>query len=128
MYHETETPALHPFRSQIWNGTCDAGQLTHGGLQDSIQHGKVWIIYLPRRTIDLYGILQDFWDVYHKKLGFLNVVDDKHLYVRTSTETRTFQVAGGMLYGMDPNVRNNAFKVHNQPGNASDALREIGLR
>jgi hypothetical protein len=75
---------------------------------------------------DSCGIPQDFWDVYHKKLGFLNVVDDKHLYVRTSTETRTFQVAGGMLYGMDPNVQNKSFKVHNQPGNASgDGLLEI---
>jgi hypothetical protein len=68
---------------------------------------------------------QDFWDVYHKKLGLLNKVgegrDEDELYIRTSTETRTFQVAGGMLYGMDPSRGGNPFKVHNQPNTVSTA-------
>jgi hypothetical protein len=41
VYHETDVPAQHPFLSQIWNGTCDAGQLSRGGLDDAVQHGKV---------------------------------------------------------------------------------------
>lgn len=41
VYHETDVPEWHPFRAQIWNGTCDAGQLTRGGLEDAIKHGKV---------------------------------------------------------------------------------------
>jgi 2-phosphoxylose phosphatase len=63
---------------------------------------------------------QDFWELYHKKLGFLNKVNEHELYIRTSTETRTFQVAGGMLYGMDPHTVKQPFKVHNQPANVGD--------
>lgn len=39
--HQTQTPQWHPFASRIWNGSCDSGQLTAGGLKDAIQHGKV---------------------------------------------------------------------------------------
>jgi hypothetical protein len=55
--------------------------------------------------------------VYHGKLGFLKAVDEKTLHVRTSTETRTFQVAGGVLYGMDKSMARRPFKVHTQPDN-----------
>lgn len=41
IYHETVIPSNHPFLSQIWNGSCDEGQLTAAGLEDAIQHGKV---------------------------------------------------------------------------------------
>ncbi|KDQ50599.1 hypothetical protein JAAARDRAFT_41911 [Jaapia argillacea MUCL 33604] len=98
IFHETSLPHSHPFLRQFWNGSCDAGQLTKGGLDDSIHHGK------------------DFFDVYHRKLGFLDGrVTEEELYVRTSTETRTFQVAGGMLYGMDPSITGRSFRVHTQP-------------
>ncbi|TFY78410.1 hypothetical protein EWM64_g5599 [Hericium alpestre] len=54
VFHNIHTPPTHPFISQIWNGTCDEGQLTEDGLRDGIRHG------------------QDFWGVYHTKLGFLH--------------------------------------------------------
>ncbi|KAK7684387.1 hypothetical protein QCA50_012334 [Cerrena zonata] len=99
IFHETTSPAWHPFLSQIWNGTCDQGQLTQGGLEDAISHGK------------------DFWSVYANKLGLLKSVNEKDIFVRTSTETRTFQVAGGMLEGMDPSSKGKQFPVVTQPGN-----------
>jgi 2-phosphoxylose phosphatase len=39
--HEATTPPQHPFARKIWPGTCDAGQLTAGGLLDASQHGRV---------------------------------------------------------------------------------------
>ncbi|KAI0698791.1 phosphoglycerate mutase-like protein [Earliella scabrosa] len=97
VFHETTSPSWHPFLSQIWNGTCDQGQLTKGGLDDAIRHGK------------------DFWSVYHHELGFLTSVTEKDIFIRTSTETRTFQVAGGLLSGMDPARAGKLFPVTTQP-------------
>ncbi|KAH9851200.1 phosphoglycerate mutase-like protein [Lenzites betulinus] len=97
IFHETVSPPWHPFLSQIWNGTCDEGQLTKGGLEDAIRHG------------------QDFWSVYHHALRFLTSVDERDIFVRTSTETRTFQVAGGLLVGMDPSMSTKTFPVTTQP-------------
>ncbi|KAF8484365.1 phosphoglycerate mutase-like protein [Gautieria morchelliformis] len=97
IYHETFVPPTHPFLSQFWNGSCDLGQLTAGGLQDSVAHGK------------------DFASVYIDKLKFLQNINAKDIWVRTTTEDRTYQVAGGMLYGMDNSVDNQPFKVHNEP-------------
>ncbi|KAI0071352.1 phosphoglycerate mutase-like protein [Panus rudis PR-1116 ss-1] len=96
VFHEVTVPDWHPFRSQIWNGSCDQGQLTEEGLQDAIQHGK------------------DFWSVYVGKLGLLRSVNQQDIFVRTSSETRTFQVAGGMLTGMDASFANKDFPVVNQ--------------
>lgn len=39
--HTATTPAQHPFARAMWHGTCDAGQLTPGGLRDAARHGKV---------------------------------------------------------------------------------------
>ncbi|EIW56337.1 phosphoglycerate mutase-like protein [Trametes versicolor FP-101664 SS1] len=97
VFHETVSPPWHPFLSQIWNGTCDEGQLTKGGLEDAIRHG------------------QDFWSVYHHELGFLTSVNEQDIFIRTSTETRTFQVAGGVLVGMDPSMATKTFPVTTQP-------------
>ncbi|KAI0659475.1 phosphoglycerate mutase-like protein [Cubamyces menziesii] len=97
VFHKTDSPAWHPFLSQIWNGTCDQGQLTEGGLQDSIRHG------------------QDFWSVYHSELGYLKSVNEKDIFIRTSTETRTFQVASGLLVGMDSRMASKTFPVTTQP-------------
>lgn len=41
VFHQTTIPAWHPYLNTIWNGTCDAGQLTQEGLEDAILHGKV---------------------------------------------------------------------------------------
>lgn len=41
VFHETLIPSWHPYLSTIWNGTCDAGQLTREGLDDAILHGQV---------------------------------------------------------------------------------------
>ena len=59
--------------------------------------------------------LQDFWAVYHDKLGFLKTVNENDIFIRTSTETRTFQVAGGLLAGMDPGMIGRPFPVTTQP-------------
>ncbi|KAH9911777.1 phosphoglycerate mutase-like protein [Epithele typhae] len=99
VFHNTNSPSWHPFLSLFWNGTCDGGQLTRGGLDDAVKHGK------------------DFWSVYHNKLGFLKKVDEEDILVRTSAATRTFQVAGGLLFGMDPNMAVKDFPVTTQPEN-----------
>ncbi|KAI0772316.1 phosphoglycerate mutase-like protein [Trametes elegans] len=97
VFHETVNPPWHPFLEQIWNGTCDEGQLTKGGLEDAILHG------------------QDFWSVYSRELGFLKSVNERDIFIRTSTETRTFQVASGLLVGMDPRMATKSFPVTTQP-------------
>jgi len=97
IFHETVIPDTHPFLSQIWNGSCDEGQLTAAGLQDAIAHGK------------------DFAAVYMDKLNFLKTIDENDIWIRTSTEDRTYQVAGGWLYGMKPSLDNVPFKVRNEP-------------
>lgn len=97
VFTRTSTPLSHPFANRIWAGTCDSGQLTREGLDDAIKHG------------------QDFWGVYHEKLGFLERVNEKEIYIRTSTEPRTHQVAGAMLYGMDPDTAGKQWSVHMQP-------------
>ncbi|KAI9463914.1 phosphoglycerate mutase-like protein [Russula earlei] len=95
--HDATTPLNHPFASTIWSGTCDAGQLTPGGLLDASQHGK------------------DLWELYHDRLGFLSAVDPAEIWVRTSTEDRTMQVAGAMLAAMDPSVAGQPWTVYTQP-------------
>ncbi|PCH43274.1 phosphoglycerate mutase-like protein [Wolfiporia cocos MD-104 SS10] len=97
IYHKTYSPPWHPFLIQIWNGTCDQGQLTQEGLQDAIRHGE------------------DLWAVYAEKLGFLTTINEYDIFIRTSTETRTFQVAGGLLQGMDPGMATKTFPVTTQP-------------
>ncbi|KAI6142938.1 histidine phosphatase superfamily [Pisolithus tinctorius] len=83
--------------NRIWAGTCDSGQLTREGLDDAIKHGRVR------------------WGVYHERLRFLEHVSEKEIYVRTSTEPRTQQVAGAMLYGMDPNTASKQWPMYIQP-------------
>ncbi len=67
---------------------------------------------------------QDFWSVYGRKLGFLTSVNAKDIFIRTSTETRTFQVASGVLVGMDPAMAAKSFPVTTQPSPVSRALAE----
>lgn len=97
IFTQTSTHPLHPFADRIWAGTCDSGQLTREGFDDAIKHGK------------------DLWGVYHERLGFLEHVNEKEIYIRTSTEPRTHQVAGAMLYGMDPDTAGKQWSVHMQP-------------
>ncbi|KAG6330872.1 hypothetical protein ID866_8217 [Astraeus odoratus] len=99
VYTQTSTLADHPFAERMWAGTCDAGQMTRAGLEDAVRHG------------------QDFWGVYHSKLGFLEHVSPEEIYIRTSNEARTHHVAGAMLYGMDPNTAGRHWPVHTQPAN-----------
>ncbi|KAL0960733.1 hypothetical protein HGRIS_005757 [Hohenbuehelia grisea] len=96
---QTFAPTWHPFARTFWNGTCDGGQLTRGGLEDAIKHGR------------------DFWSVYHNKLGFLKSVSENEIFVRTSKEPRTQHVASGLLFGMDPSTARRSFPVHVQPSN-----------
>ncbi|KAH8988416.1 phosphoglycerate mutase-like protein [Lactarius akahatsu] len=82
--HAATTPAQHPFARAMWRGTCDAGQLTPGGLRDAARHGK------------------DLWELYHARLGLVSAPRPRpdEVWVRTSTEDRTMQVAGAMLAAM----------------------------
>lgn len=41
------------------------------------------------------------------------------IYVRTSTEDRTYEVAGGMLFGIDPAIEGKSFKVFTEPASVS---------
>jgi len=114
IFHETVISATHPFLSQIWNGSCDEGQLTAGGLRDAIAHGKV-VIPSDSHCLLIDNESQDFASVYVHRLKFLKDVNPTDIWVRTSTEDRTYQVAGGLLYGVDASVDQKVFKVHNQP-------------
>ncbi|KAA1477624.1 phosphoglycerate mutase-like protein [Dentipellis sp. KUC8613] len=97
VFHNTFTPPDHPFISLIWNGTCDEGQLTEAGLRDAIRHG------------------QDFWGVYHTKLGFLHQVDESEIFIRTSVADRTYQVSSGLLFGMDSATAHRSWPVYTEP-------------
>jgi 2-phosphoxylose phosphatase len=58
---------------------------------------------------------QDLWELYHDRLGFLDAVDPCEIWIRTSTEDRTMQVAGAMLAAMDPQRAGQPWAVHTQP-------------
>ncbi|KAH9033546.1 histidine phosphatase superfamily [Lactarius pseudohatsudake] len=90
-------PPGHPFREQIWTGSCEVGQLTPGGFQDSKTHGK------------------DLWEVYHAQLGFLQAVQPSEISVRTTHVDRTKHVASGVLAGMDPSSAKRKWPAHAQP-------------
>lgn len=68
------------------------------------------------------GRAQDFWAVYAGELDFLQTVNEHDIFIRTSTETRTFQVAGGLLTGMDPAMATKTFPVTTQPSAVSNSL------
>ncbi|KAH9039872.1 phosphoglycerate mutase-like protein [Lactarius pseudohatsudake] len=90
-------PPGHPFKEQIWAGSCEEGQLTAGGFHDSKTHGK------------------DLWDVYHAHLGFLQAVQPSEISVRTTYIDRTKHVASGVLAGMDPSSAKRKWPAHAQP-------------
>jgi hypothetical protein len=58
---------------------------------------------------------QDYWAVYAKKLGLLKSVNEKDIFFRTSVETRTMQVASGLITGFDPAFATKVFPVTTQP-------------
>jgi hypothetical protein len=99
--HETNIPAWHPFLRGFWNGTCDQGQLTAGGLDDAIKHGRVSLTNRPSVFHD-YPLMPDFFAVCDNKVGFLKDISTKDILIRTSIEPRTFRVAGGFLYDTEP--------------------------
>lgn len=126
VFHETVIPPWHPYLGTIWNGTCDAGQLTQEGLEDAIHHGSV-SLGLILLTSELMFCFQDFWSVYHDKLGFLANVNTEDIHVRTTTEVRTHQVAGGILFGMDPATAEIPWPVYTQPGSVSGSSLVLSI-
>ena len=97
IYHKIHTPSWHPLLSLLWNGTCDKGMLTAGGLKDSIKHGRDFIgVYGPHGVNPLL------------KRG----VNEKDVLFRTSNADRTYQVSGGLLAGMG---YDREFPVYTQP-------------
>ncbi|KAH9017569.1 phosphoglycerate mutase-like protein, partial [Lactarius pseudohatsudake] len=98
--HPATTPAQHPFARAMWRGTCDAGQLTPGGLRDAARHGK------------------DLWELYHARLRLVSAPRPRpdEVWVRTSTEDRTMQVAGAMLAAMGAGTdAGRPWAVYTQP-------------
>jgi len=65
---------------------------------------------------------QDLWELYHDRLEFLTAVDPTEIWVRTSTEDRTLQVAGAMLAAMDPRASGKPWKVHTQPASVCNTV------
>lgn len=120
VFHKTEVPDWHPFLSTFWNGTCDEGQLTREGLDDAVQHGQVGIPPAVR-TVPKHAnhLRQDYWEIYSKKLGLLKSVNEQDIFVRTSVETRTMQVASGLLTGFDKSFATKVFPVTTQPSPVS---------
>ncbi|KAI0299626.1 hypothetical protein BC826DRAFT_1102732 [Russula brevipes] len=51
------------------------------------------------RLVPAWGVSMG---LYYDRLKFLNAVDPVEIWVRTSMEARTMQVAGAMLAAMDP--------------------------
>lgn len=81
-------PEWHPLKSRFWNGTCESGPLTVGGLHDAFQQGEdLWSIYGPKGKNPIHNFGSP-WPKHHNTL------------LRTSPEERTFQVASGLLHGM----------------------------
>jgi hypothetical protein len=77
----------------------------------------------PPLRSKLYLIIlrtQDFASVY---APFLKSISPSRIYLRTSTADRTYQVAGGMLYGMDPKTKDIMWPAHVQPAGVSRLLR-----
>jgi hypothetical protein len=66
---------------------------------------------------------QDLWELYHDHLGFVRAVDPTEIWVRTSTEDRTMQVAGAMLAAMDPLVAGLLWPVYTQPASVRPRSR-----
>ena len=72
----------------------------------------------------MIGITQkDLWELYHDHLGLIRAVDPSEIWVRTSTEDRTMQVAGAMLAAMDPLVAGQPWPVYTQPASVCPCSR-----
>ena len=70
------------------------------------------------------GITQkDLWELYHDRLGLVGAVEPSEIWVRTSTEDRTMQVAGAMLAAMDPLVAGLPWPVYTEPASVSPCSR-----
>ncbi|KAF2816874.1 phosphoglycerate mutase-like protein [Mytilinidion resinicola] len=78
-YHHSSNPFITP---ETTNWTCQFPQITHGGLEDSYQHGR------------------DLYSVYHDKHSFLPDLNDQHVQFRVTNNRITSQVAGMVIAGM----------------------------
>ncbi|KAG6328496.1 hypothetical protein ID866_10593 [Astraeus odoratus] len=114
IYTQTSTPADHPFAERMWAGMWHVLSPPHGRRQCGWSGSGCTRICRVAHAIRSF---QDFWGVYHSKLGFLEDVSPEEIYVRTSNEARTHHVAGAMLYGMDPDTAGRHWPVHTQPAN-----------
>lgn len=70
---------------------------------------------------------KDLWELYHDHLGLVHAVDPSEIWVRTSTEDRTMQVAGAMLAAMDPLVAGLPWPVYTQPASARSRSRPSAM-
>lgn len=81
-YWSVYTSPINPFAPKGFKGTCQFPQITHGGLDDSWQHGR-----------DLYG-------VYHDLLQFIPDEPGSQVSYRATNNVITSQVAGMVVDAM----------------------------
>lgn len=83
-----QIPDWHPLKVRFWNGTCESGPLTAGGLHDAFKQGQdLWSVYGPKGKNPIHNF-GSAWPTQQNTL------------LRNSPEERTFQVASGLLHGM----------------------------
>ena len=92
------TSSSNPLAPQGFpNSTCQFPQITHGGFQDSAQHGL------------------DLFEVYHDELNFLPDGATNALNYRVTNNVITSQVAGMVIKAMYPQTQDHDFAVRIQP-------------
>ncbi|KAF3270973.1 hypothetical protein TWF173_010803 [Orbilia oligospora] len=82
VYWRVEENSVNPFIAPGFRGNCQFPQITHGGLDDSWQHGR------------------DLYEVYGTMLGFLPPEYDSTVAYRVTGNQITSQVAGMLVDGM----------------------------
>ncbi|KAJ9619521.1 hypothetical protein H2203_008299 [Taxawa tesnikishii (nom. ined.)] len=97
-YWSVYTSSSNPLAPQGFNGTCQFPQITVGGLEDSLQHGR-----------DLFG-------VYHDLLHFLpSSYRSSQVSFRVTNNVITSQVAGMLIAGMYPATASHDVPLLIQP-------------
>ncbi|KAF3206171.1 hypothetical protein TWF191_001521 [Orbilia oligospora] len=86
VYWRVEENSVNPFIAPGFRGNCQFPQITHGGLDDSWQHGR------------------DLYEVYGTMLGFLPSEYDSTVAYRVTGNQITSQVAGMLVDGYIKNM------------------------
>ncbi|KAK6514146.1 hypothetical protein TWF506_008563 [Arthrobotrys conoides] len=98
VYWKIEDNPVNPFIAPGFRGSCQFPQITHGGLDDSWQHGR------------------DLYEVYGAMLKFLPPKYDSTVSYRVTGNQITSQVAGMLVGGMFGSTHPNSVPLSIQPG------------